>query len=507
MFTRDSRRRFLNTTTSGGVLLGLGDLGFLFELPPVSAAEAMLDPKVVRLQDDIEPLVRFLEETPRKSLLEEVGARIRKGLSYRDLLAALLLAGVRNVQPRPHVGFKFHAVLVVNSAHLASLSSPDAERWLPIFWALDYFKESQAAQASENHWRMEPVNESAIPPARKARQAFIDAMDKWDEPAADAAIAGLARTAGSRELFELFCRYGARDFRDIGHKAIFVANSWRTLGCIGWQNAEPVLRSLAYALLKHDGENPSKGDLAPDRSWRRNVELAAKINPSWQEGKLSTEATTDMLAVLRQGSEEEASAKVVDILNKGVAPQSIWDALLAGSGELITRQPGIVPLHAATTTNALRYAYENSGNDETRKMLLLQNAAFVTLFRKAMGGKLKEVRIDQLEPLPLKEGGEAGIQEIYADVGKNSLAAARKTLAYLKDNPKPKPLIDAARLLIFLKGKNTHDYKFSSAILEDYFHASPAWRDRLLAAGMFLLRGSGDSDNALVQRTRNALKG
>jgi hypothetical protein len=34
------------------------------------------------------------------------------------VLAALLLAGVRNIQPRP-VGFKFHAVLVVNSAHLA----------------------------------------------------------------------------------------------------------------------------------------------------------------------------------------------------------------------------------------------------------------------------------------------------------------------------------------------------------------------------------------------------
>ncbi|MGC4054570.1 MAG: hypothetical protein QM757_36285 [Paludibaculum sp.] len=60
------------------------------------------------------------------------------------MLAALLLAGVRNIQPRP-VGFKFHAVLVVNSAHLASLASPDSDRWLPIFWAIDQFKSSQAA--------------------------------------------------------------------------------------------------------------------------------------------------------------------------------------------------------------------------------------------------------------------------------------------------------------------------------------------------------------------------
>ena len=47
----------------------------------------------------------------------------------------------------------------------------------------------------------------------------------------------------------MFWRYGARDFRDIGHKAIFVANSYRTLVTIGWRHAEPILRSLAYALL------------------------------------------------------------------------------------------------------------------------------------------------------------------------------------------------------------------------------------------------------------------
>src|SRR5690349_16215763 len=139
-----NRRGFLQAAASGSALLGLGELSFLSKLPPVSAAEAKLDSKLVRLQPDIEGTVRLLEETPRDRLLEEVATRIHKELTYREVVAALLLAGVRNVQPRP-VGFKFHAVLVVNSAHLASLSSPDADRWLPIFWALDYFKDSQAA--------------------------------------------------------------------------------------------------------------------------------------------------------------------------------------------------------------------------------------------------------------------------------------------------------------------------------------------------------------------------
>src|SRR5437588_6076078 len=243
-----TRRHFLKTAAGTGALLGLGDLGFLSQLRPVSAAEAKLEPDIVRFNPEIEPLVRFLEDTPRERLLEEVAAKLKRGLSYRDLLAALLLAGVRNIQPRP-VGFKFHAVLVVNSAHLASLSSPDSDRWLPIFWALDHFKSAQAQNIRQGDWVMAPVDEAKVPPSHKAKQAFIEAMDNWDEAATDAAVTGLARTAGAHELFEILCRYGARDFRQIGHKAIYVANSWRTLQAIGWQHAEPVLRSLANSLL------------------------------------------------------------------------------------------------------------------------------------------------------------------------------------------------------------------------------------------------------------------
>src|SRR5690242_2829295 len=112
------RRGFLQSAAAGGAMLGLGDLKFVTALAPVSAAEARIDTKAVQLRPEIEPLVRFLEETPRERLIEEVAQRIRSGLSYRELLAALLLSGVRNIEPRPAVGFKFHGVLVVNSAHL-----------------------------------------------------------------------------------------------------------------------------------------------------------------------------------------------------------------------------------------------------------------------------------------------------------------------------------------------------------------------------------------------------
>jgi hypothetical protein len=42
-------------------------------------------------------------------------------------------------------------------------------------------------------------------------------------------------------------------------------------------------------------------------------------------------------------------------------------------------------------------------------------------------------------------------------------------------------------------------------VLEDYAFMAPKWRDRYLAATAFYLKGSGDKDNNLVQRTRAAL--
>ena len=65
-------------------------------------------------------------------------------------------------------------------------------------------------------------------------------------------------------------------------------------------------------------------------------------------------------------------------------------------------------------------------------------------------------------------------------------------------------IINAARRQIFLSGTDSHDYKFSSAALEDFYHVSPAFRNRYLSTSVFKLRGAGERQNDLVQRIRDA---
>jgi hypothetical protein len=249
--------------------------------------------------------------------------------------------------------------------------------------------------------------------------------------------------------------------------------------------------------------NPAKLDLPADRPFRKNLETVKQLRADWLDGRPDADATAEMLRAIRSGSALDTSVKVVELINRGAAPQSLYDAYFDGAGELLMRQPGILSLHATTFTNATHYAWQHCRDDETRKMLLLQNAAFLPLFRG--DSKDKGLYLDTLEPLSPRSQGAEAIAEIFADVSTDRLVAARKILAYLKENPDPESIVHAARRLIFLKGRDSHDYKFSSAVLEDYRAMSPPWRDRYLAASVFNLKGSGDKDNDLVKRTRAAL--
>ncbi len=506
------RRQFVANGLKAGVAAGLTDLAFLNNLPPVAAADVKVTPAVVNLGSEMEPLVKLIEDTPRAKLLEAVAGEVRGGAGYGRLLGALLLAGVRGIKPRP-VGFKFHAVLVVHSAHLASLAATGRDRWLPLFWALDNYKVSQAKNKTENAgWMMPPVEEGKLPSPTRAKARFVEAMDRWDEEGADRAVVSLVRSAGAAEVIELFWRYGARDFRDIGHKAIYVANSWRCLQTVGWRHAEPVMRSLALALLEYrlKAGTPADNDDEADRPWRENLKRVGRVRADWYQGKVDAAATTDLLAALRTASFSEASEKVVELLNKGVSPASVWDGLFLRCGELLMQKPGIGGLHTVTTMNALHHAFTASGNDETRRLMMLQGAAFLPLFKNfiAGNGKLPEdLKIDTLEKADLKSTGRDAVADILGDVSGDKLRAARKVLALAGDPAgATEDLLAAARQLIFVKGTDSHDYKFSMAALEDYHHATPAFRARYLASSVFWLKGSGDPDSGLVKRTREALR-
>jgi hypothetical protein len=161
-----------------------------------------------------------------------------------------------------------------------------------------------------------------------------------------------------------------------------------------------------------------------------------------------------------------------------------------------------------TTTNALNYAYRFARDDRSRRLMLLQNAAFLPMFRRTMHGrgKVRDFQIDAMKPALVSAKGQAAVDAIFSQVGGNPMAAAEMTLAYFQAGESAEPWVKRAQDLVIHKGTGAHDFKFGFATLENVDHASETWRPYVAAASVFQLQGATRSDNPLIERTRRALE-
>src|SRR5688572_9632939 len=144
----------------------------------LSRLEAQVTPDLVQFRPEIEPLVQLIERTPRERCAEMAVEQFRNGVSYRQMLGALFLSGIRNVNPRPP-GFALHCVFIIHSAHLIGMEAPADSRLLPFFYALDNFKTAQARDSGAADYVMRPIS-GPLPPPEKAAAELAAALEAWD---------------------------------------------------------------------------------------------------------------------------------------------------------------------------------------------------------------------------------------------------------------------------------------------------------------------------------------
>ena len=296
----------------------------------VGRCQAEVTPEIATFAPEVEPLVALIERTPRDKCAEMLVMQLKRGVSYRQAMAALFLAGIRNMNPRPP-GFALHCVFIIHAAHLISLEAPPESRLLPLFYALDVFKTSQDRDAKQpgGDFVMKRLT-GTLPSAATASADFSAAMEAWDIERAERAVVSLARYRAPLKVFELLWRYGARDYRNIGHKAIYVANAERTLRVIGWQHAEPVLRSLTLSLLDFGKEQEVNGYAFTDQCYAGNLKRASitskRLDNAWAAKLAHPEHVIPK--EIRTATPEEACSAVTERLIKGTTGP---DAILGDS--------------------------------------------------------------------------------------------------------------------------------------------------------------------------------
>lgn len=327
MTREPSRRYFLQTAATAGTALGLGEWVGLLPLTPATA-DAKVTPDLIRFSADIEPIVRLIEETPRAKCPDMMIEQLKSGLPYRQFLAAMFLAGLRN---RALGG---HHIALLHSANQLALDAPAAERLLPTFWALDSFK------ADLDRRRPTPTLmtfSGRLPAADKAEEELHAAMEAQDADRAERAVVALARTQGVGRMIEPLWRYGARDWVFIGHSAIWMANNWRTLQTVGEQHAEPTLRYLVREMID-TAQGVGKETYAASRE--RVRETLDKLPADWGQATGTAGLTKELLTLLRENKGDDACRFAVAQLREGKAKAgAVWDAVHVAAAHSATPWP------------------------------------------------------------------------------------------------------------------------------------------------------------------------
>ena len=483
----------------------------------LTRAEAEVTPEILRFRPEIEPLAALIERTPREKCAEMAVDQFRRGASYRQFMAALFLAGIRNVNPRPP-GFALHCVFVIHAAHLISLEAPADSRLLPLFYALDNFKTAQDrdARAASGDYTMRALR-GPLPPPERAAAEFTAAMEAWDIEGGERAVVALARHRSPAEVFEMLWRYGARDYRNIGHKAIYVANAARTLHVIGWQHAEPVLRSLVLALLDFGREQDVNGYALDNQCYAANLKRArdtfSKLGNDWAAERPDAAETRRMVELIRESPPEEACADVAARIVKGKATAApVWDAVHLAAAELRMRvrgNAGIVALHAVTAANGLRHSYIAAASAQERYLLLLQAVGWMAQFRTFAGAREQDLRpfpITAMEPHVEDAPLERALEEIFAGVRSNPDASAARVFRLASDLAARQAFLNGALGYTLAKADEVHYYKYLAALVEDIPLASPEFQPHLAAAVVYYIKGSADPEPAPMKRAREALR-
>jgi len=498
MTLRPTRRCFLKAATASGALLGLGDLSAFGHLAAAETNEASRRSWQVRYGADIEPIVRLIEETPAERCTEVMVEQLRRGLSYRDFMAALLLAGLRNGSD---LGY-YHCIYMIHAANQLSLDAPVGEQMLAMFGTMDHFKYWQNRRAGEsNHFGMQRLPQK-VPDSSKALSQFQAAMASGDSDAAEQAILCLSRTEGRTRLFDLIAQYA---YRAGGvHNWIFLSHTWRVLDEIGWERAEPVWRLMARLLA---GRSEWMETWYLPNLRRPGVEISA-LPAGWAEPSGDPGLSRELLATMGERNADGAFQHVITELARGsVRAGAVWDAIHLAASEAYLRGDTTNALHSNTGLNALHYAFRASGDSDIRFMILMRAVSWLCQPISAYPTRdAHPQRIAELVPLDIPAGPDLAAEEIIWAATEPSVAAG-KALAFAQQHPDSPALWQLERRLALMKGGDAHDYKFLVALREDSQLVSPQWRPYLVAASMAKTRYRFDvPDSPVMVQAREALR-
>jgi hypothetical protein len=464
-------------------------------LAPAFAADA---PDVLDF-GALEPLVRFMQETPANDLLSGLADKLKAGADLRRLVAAAALANARTCGGEDYVGF--HTMMALApSLHMAR-ELPDALQPLPVFKVLYRNTNCIQEKGCRKNEVLHAVKAETTATGPAGADAVRAAVHRKDADEAERRFAALAQRSPAEALDALL--YTVQDHTEV-HRVVLPYRAWDLLELIGKEHAHTLLRQSVRYCVK--AESWSYGGRAeePSRLLPKMLEGHKLLDKAAAGTRTAEDNWVDQLSqTIFKSTPEQAAEAAAAALAEGFSPAVVGEAISLAANQLVLRDIGrtareetkgkpigsvhgdSIGVHACDSACAWRNLARVSNTRNTYACLIL-GAYQVALDRAGRGGDFLN-----WNPLPLQQHidyvkstePEVLLNEADDAIRQNLQARAAAIIhRYGLLGRAPRPVFDLLLRFAVSEDGALHAEKYYRTVTEEFAATRAAFRWRQLVA-------------------------
>ena len=326
-------------------------------------------PTPVRYAETIEPLVQFIEETPRDEILDRTLEKLRAGVSIKTMLTASALAVTRSSDiPPGHHGGPLHPLAGLYAISKLSERMEGEDKFLPVLQhvALANKHIHDPVTSPYNLLEFEPLDAGGV---EATKEAFLKACSRGESNKADHLFQWLWKNVPAIEAFDLLMTVAIPKNALDDHYFLFPGYLWRGLEFLGPENLTLLMRPA----VRYVARFPTQRSIPDVDALIEKYELSARVMRQ-RTGEDET-ATIGELgeAIGRCDAYSQIPEMLAKALAGGLSMEGAGEALSIGAAALFLRSQTGNPMdvHLHTSANLRRYLLRLDGLSPRNKLLIL----------------------------------------------------------------------------------------------------------------------------------------
>ncbi len=349
-------------------------------------------PQRIRYDDAIEPLVQFIEETPRDKIIEGTLEKLRAGTPSAELLKAAALAVTRSSDlPPGHHGGPLHPMAGIYAVLKLSERLEGEDRFLPIvqnvalankhihdpvtspFSLLEFaaMDAKGGAVTQAEYLAGDGTGRASLATGIEAtKAAFLVACNRGESNKADHLFQWLWQNVPAIEAYDLLMSVAIPKNAMDDHYFLFPALTWRAMDkVLGWEEMATLMRPA----VRYTARFPAPRIMPDIDALIEKHELLSRILRQRTGDDETAKVGALGEAICAVADYNHIPGLIAQALVEGLSLEGAGESLSIGAAGLFIRSQTGNPMdvHLHTSVNVRRYLLKLDGLSIRNKLLLL----------------------------------------------------------------------------------------------------------------------------------------